>query len=785
MTYIPFISQDDLVLDNQQKRLVGGKIEVLDPISNNPVDIFVYDGSNDDYIVTTNPIYLDVNSRPEHTYFSTQLVLCRLYKYIGNFSDPMIDDDTNNWKFVREWNGSFHENDQNNDTIVYGFSSIQDANPDLGSITVVGYWNNHDCEARTYVWDANCVQTPDNGYIVKANGIDTGRWILKFDGEYLPSTYYGVYPGHEANINALLSYVDSVGTAVTKTAPGVYFVPGSYNASTVALVTSKKLLIDSNTTFTRTSITASNIEIIGKPSVAMCDFYVTNPDAEVHSGWYKTVFAFLNSGAKTLHIDQTNHFTDTQLIARTELNNKIIEGTTRLPVTYDTNGSIGINNCIILGEKIFNSTDKLVFANTAIKDSWWNVPLDIDFAEKVIARSSSLNKILIENFTNTYAYVNAMAADGRTELDLDGRILTNGFSLPSVVDTLRNCKIEGSFAALHVGTDILFENVVADNIAMSARFLTVKNSDISFAYPPSVSKLLAYDSSIGAQTMWTNNNIEIEMYKCRFSCNLQRVTNNDDDEYSIWLEDCEIGTNSRIEAKRLYMIRCTTDNALIKIYPYKTDDVYYMNAYFEDCTFNNITPIELTKVDTDENCYDVVANWTFLGNTFNGNNEGIRCRLYADRMGTNPNNKFIKLTQGTVQSNVIYSGNIGKCPLESDRGISISGGGLISDPFWIVSESVSFYAYSNISGSTVPAIYRIMTDLHSGYYPTNRCVGASGVGMKRYLDGWNEPTTFSALTIYTGYADKLNQVENGDLFKICPLTTTGTNLGSNQMGVIV
>lgn len=785
MTYIPFISQDDLVLDNQQKRLVGGKIEVLDPISNNPVDIFVYDGSNDDYIVTTNPIYLDVYSRPEHTYFSTQLVLCRLYKYIGNFSDPMIDDDTNNWKFVREWNGSFHENDQKNDTIVYGFNSIKDANPNLGSITVVGYWNNYDCEARTYIWDANCVQTPDNGYIVKANGIDTGRWILKFDSEYLPSTYYGVYPGHEANINALLSYVDSVGTAVTKTAPGVYFVPGTYDASTVALTTSKKLLIDSNTSFTRTSITASNVDIIGKPNVAICDFYVTNPDAEVHSGWYKTVFAFLNSDAKTLHIDETNHFTDTQLIARTELNNKIIEGTTRLPVTYDTNGSIRLNNCLILGEKIFNSTDKLVFANTAIKDSWWNVPVDIDFTEKVIARSSSLNKILIENFTNTYAYVNAMAADGRTELDLDGRVLTNGFSLPSVVDTLRNCKIEGSFAAHHVGTDILFENVVANNIAMSARFLTVKNSDISFTSEPSISKLLAYDSSIGTQTMWTNKNIEIEMYKCRFSCNLQRVTNNNDDEYSIWLEDCEIGTNSRIEAKRLSMIRCTTDNAMIKIYPYKTDDVYYMNAYFEDCTFNNVTPIELTKVDTDESCYDVVADWTFLGNTFNGNNEGIRCRLYADRMGTNPNNKFIKLTQGTVQSNVIYSGNIGKCPLESDRGISIAGAGLISEPFWMVSESISYYAYSNFSGGTVPETYRIMTDLHSLMYPINRCVGASGVGMKRYLDGWNEPTTFSSLTYFTGYADKLNGIENGDLFKVCALTTTGNNLGSNQTGVIV
>lgn len=782
---VPFLKQEDLILDNNRQIIPGAKIEVFDPVSNTHVDIYTYDGSNERYTVATNPVYLNLQSRPEHTYFADRLVLCRLYKYIGNFSDPRVDDDTNNWKFIREWNGAFTQDTVKNDTIIFGIESLAEANPQLGSVTVVGYWNNTDCEARTYVWDSNCVQTPDNGYIVKNSEIDTGRWILKFDGEYLPSTYYGVYPGHEANVNALLGYVGSVGTAEIKTAPGVYFVPGTYNASTVALATAKKLLIDASTTFTRTSITASNIEIVGKPEVAMCDFYVTNPDAEVHSGWYKTVFAFLNSGAKTLHIDETNHFTDTQLIARTDLTNKIIEGTSRLPVTYGENGSIRINNCLILGEKLFNSTDKLAFVNMAIKDSWWNVPVDIDFVNNVTARSSALNKIVIENFTNTYAYVNAMAADGRTELDLDGRVLTNGFSLPTIVDTLRNCKVEGNFAAHHVGADILFENVVADNIAMSARFFTVKNSDISFATPPSLSKLLAYDSSIGTQTMWTDKNIEIEMYKCRFSCNLQRVTNNTDDEDLIWLEDCEIGTNSRIEAKRLHMVRCTTDNATIKIYPHKTDDVYYMHAYFEDCTFNNNNPIELTKVDTDESCYDVVADWTFLGNTFNGNDEGLRCRLYADRLGTNPNNKFIKLTQGNIQSNVIYSGNIGKCPSESDRGISISGAGLISEPFWILSESVSYYAYSNVSGGTVPFTYRIMTDLHHGMYPINSCVGASGVGMKRYLDGYNEPTTFSALAIYTGYADKLNGIDNGDLFKVCALTTTGANLASNQMGVIV
>lgn len=781
----PIINQNDLFLDENRKLMSGGKIDIYDPISNNRVNVYVYNGTNDSYTLATNPIYLNGQSRAEHTYFVESLVLCRLYRYLGQLSDPRLDDDTTDWKFVREWEAGFNQDEVKNDTVIYGIESLATANTELKSVNVIGYWNDHDCELRSYFWDEYCTQTPDNGYIVKSNLHDTGRWILKFDGEYLPSTYYGVYPGREANINALLGYVANVGTNSYPTAPGVYFVPGIYNDSTVALSTSKRLQIDAQSRFSRSSITASNVDIIGKPSAAICDFYVTNPDAEVHSSWYKTVFAFLNSDAKTLHIDETNYFTNTQLLARTTLANKIIEGTNRLPVTYDTDGSIRLNNCLILGERLFNSTDKLSFVNMAIKDSWWNVPADIDFVETVIARSSSLNKILIENFTNTYAYVNAMAADGRTELDLDGRVLTNGFSLPAVVDTLRNCKIEGNFAAHHTGSDILFENVVADNIAMSARFLTLKNCDVSFAYPPNLRKILAYDSSVWTQTMWTDKNIEIEMYKCRFSCNLQRVTNNTDDEDLIWLEDCEIGTNSRIEAKRLRMIRCTTDNAMIKIYPHKTDDVYYMHAYFEDCTFNNNTPIELTKIDPDEACYNVVADWTFLGNTFNGGDEGIRCRLYADRLGTNPYNNFIKLTQGTIQSNVIYSGNIGKCPLESDRGISISGAGLISEPFWILSESVSYYAYSSTSGGTDPRTYRIMTDLHNGMYPVNRCIGASGVGMKRYLDGWNEPTTFSALAIYTGYADKLNGIDNGDLFKVCALTTTGTNLGTNQMGVIV
>ena len=86
----PFLNQDDLVLGKERELLVGGKIQCLDPVSSNPIDIYTYDSSDDSYTVAENPIYLDVTSRPLHTYFSDQLVLCRLYKYIGDFSDPMI-----------------------------------------------------------------------------------------------------------------------------------------------------------------------------------------------------------------------------------------------------------------------------------------------------------------------------------------------------------------------------------------------------------------------------------------------------------------------------------------------------------------------------------------------------------------------------------------------------------------------------------------------------------------------------------------------------------------------
>ena len=714
MTYIPFISQDDLILDNQQKRLVGGKIEVLDPISNNPVDIFVYDGSNDNYIVATNPIYLDVNSRPEHTYFSTQLVLCRLYKYIGNFSDPMIDDDTNNWEFVREWNGSFHEKDQKNDTIVYGFSSIQNANPDLGSITVVGYWNNFDCEARTYVWDANCVQTPDNGYIVKANGIDTGRWILKFDGEYLPSTYYGVYPGKEANINALLSYVDTVGTNVTKTAPGVYFVPGTYDESTVALATSKKLLIDAKTSFTRESIQADDVKVIGGQVTApICDFYFNENSnnhniSEAHSSWYKSVHKFLISGAKKLIVDNENNFTDLKLKSNVSLENKIIVTNKRIPIDY--NGCyIIFSRCTIIGEKwIDANSDYIQFRYMNITDRWFTSTNVNSFdvgrianGAHIEASSMLLDTLSLSNFDSAAIWLKWQIANGITEIDLEGRTV-NTINYNEITK-LVNAKFNTLSYADNVGSLTLYncEGTISN---MVVRYLSVNKSILSFDDQPicnngTVAEFVdstIKQSALGTDNGWKNSTTVVRATNCSWSVSLD-YTNNDNTTAQVAevaFVKCTLNqANNYLRLKRCNFEDCVLNSQIIKIYPYKANGIdsaehYYLNATFINNSIFSNYPIEFTKYD-DDNCYNVFFKLTMCGNNFIG--QGITCRYWQNRTGNNYNQRFIAVVlwndivpdfETTEHHVVQYKGNIGNCPKENFTEFAANKNSFVNNTQW-------------------------------------------------------------------------------------------------------
>ena len=655
-TYIPFISQDDLVLDNQQKRLVGGKIEVLDPISNNPVDVFVYDGSNDDYIVTTNPIYLDVNSRPEYTYFSKQLVLCRLYKYIGNFSDPMIDDDTNNWQFIREWNGAFHENKQKNDTIVYGLNSIKEANTDLGSITVVGYYNESDCEARTYYWDENCTQTPDNGYIVKSNNSDTGRWILKFDGEYLPSTYYGVYPGSEANINALLTYVDTVGTNSIKTAPGVYFVRGNYTASSVALMTTKKLLIDNDSSFTRASITSStDIKVIGGAT----NHYITDLYGvkTAHSSWYKSLQGFLDSGAEELIFDQSNNFTQAPVLTKnTTLRNVHLVNNTGTSnyASYFGFGTymLTLDGCTVDEHLFYPSTSRIYFQNMLVTDRYFYNPT----TDSIDISRINADKIYLCNFDTPAIYLKWQYQKGNLDIDMEGRSVYDIDFAPSLTG-LHNC-IFNSLTLNDSSKSVILDNCTGTLRSANSANLNIYNSrlilDTNLALA-SGGILHISDSTItGSGDIQAGSvfALLIEHSTVEPSITCPVVTSADVQTYDIIVKSSTI--TGDIEVKKLEMTNSKAGT--IKIYGSAGNaigNVTLENNVIDDFGFNSVANFE----DTVNNC--VFVNTRIVNNTFNNS---FTCPFYVTNSGI-----LYEFISRTGAHEYYYKGNKGNCPIDSTQ----------------------------------------------------------------------------------------------------------------------
>lgn len=658
--YISFLNQDDLILDNNGKIIPGAKIEIYDPVSNTHVDVYTYDGSNERYVIAPNPIYLNGASRPEYTYFSDRLVLCRLYKYIGNFSDPRVDDDTANWLFIREWNGAFTQDTVKNDTIIYGIESLKTANTELGSVTVVGYYNDHDCEGRTYYWDANCPQTPDNGYIVKSNDKDTGRWILKFDGEYLPSTYYGVYPGSEANINALLTYVDTVGTASIKTAPGVYFVRGDYKASSVALTTSKKLLIDNDSSFTRASITSStDIKVIGgETNHFITDLYGVKT---AHSSWYKSLQGFLDSGAKELIFDQNNNFTQAPVMTKnTTLSNSHLVNNTNMYADWMgfNNFTLTLDRCIVDDHLFYPSTSKIFFQNMLVTDRYFYAPTvqNIDVSH---INCDDFNFKLC-NFDNAEIYLKWMYQKGNTDIDMEGRIVSDINFAPSLTG-LHNC-LFNTLTLNDSSKTVFLENCQGILRSLNSANLIIYNCrftfDTNLALAPS-GLLNIKDSVItgtGDIQAGADSALMIEHSTLEPSITCPNVTNTNAQPYDVIVKSSIIGV---AELKKLEMTNSKAGT--IKIYSSADakagntiGNVKLENNVIDDFGFFTVSGFESTV----NNC--TFVNTRIVNNTFNNS---FTCPFFV----TDSEGKKYEFISSTGAHNWLYRGNNGHCPIDSTQ----------------------------------------------------------------------------------------------------------------------
>ena len=658
--YISFLTQDDLILDNNRQIIPGAKIEVYDPISNNYVDIYTYDGSNEKYTIAPNPVYLNGQSRPEHTYFAKQLVLCRLYKYIGNLSDPRVDDDTNNWQFIREWNGSFTEDTVKNDTIVFGLDGLKSANTELGSVTVVGYYNDHDCEGRTYVWDANCVQTPDNGYIVKSNDKDTGRWILKFDGEYLPSTYYGVYPGSEANVNALLTYVDTVGTASIKTAPGVYFVRGDYKASSVALTTAKKVLIDNDSSFTRASISSStDIKVIGgETNHFITDLYGVKV---AHSSWYKSLQGFLDSGAKELIFDESNNFTQASVMTKnTTLSNVHLVNNTNMYADWMGFGNytLTLDRCTVDDHLFYPSTSRIFFQNMLVTDRYFIAPTvqNIDISH---INCDDFNFKLC-NFDNAEIYLKWVYQKGYTDIDMEGRMVSDIDFVPSLTG-LHNCLFK-TLTLNDSSKTVFLENCQGILRSVNSANLIIYNcrltldTNLALAQGGTLNIKDSVITGTGDIQAGADFALMIEHSTLEPSITCPNVTNTNAQPYDVIVKGSIVGN---IELKKLEMTNSKAGT--IKIYGSADakagntiGNVKLENNVIDDFGFFTVTGFE-----------SAVNNCTFIqtrivNNTFNNS---FTCPFYV----TDSDSKKYEFISSTGAHNWLYRGNNGQCPIDSTQ----------------------------------------------------------------------------------------------------------------------
>ena len=761
MYRIPVINQSTLFEDIDRNALVQGKIEVLDPVSNNPLTIWSY--SDDEYTVMTNPVILDIEGRVPQTVFCDRIVYCRVYAFKGydEYNQPI-------YEFIRDFYAGENENSESREYVV-GLEALKDLDPTINSsVNVLGYFTAYDCPMRQYVWDANCTQDADNGYIVASDVSATGRWILIFSGEYLPSSYYGVYPGKLANINALLSYVEYVGTASTKTAPGVWFVPGNYDVET-NLQTTKRVLLDAGTSFACQYFYCGNLKVIGEPQVSICDFDFYDPEQEAHSSWFRTVFGFLTSGAKKYILDARDNFLNHNLQGAVTLQNKIIEGQTRLPITYSGSGKISFSNCVINAERIFNSTDILGFSYMEIHDHWWSNPAEIDFYNKVTAHTSSINSLVIDNFTNMTAFVNAMGANGEQVLDMAGRSIYN-LELPASVVELRNVHVT-NFANIQAsGRDITVRNCHLDNADVTCRYLSVYDSRINFYMEPIVSAMWGNNSEIISSSNFVNKAIQYIFEDCKVGINFKRVTDNTARDAFLDFIRCNF-ENCVIESKTLTMKNCDCDGCTIKIYPYKENDIYKMYCYLEGNRFISGTPIEFTKVDIidggyQDNVYDVQVSWSIMNNFFAGNSEGLRCRYWQHRTGSNYGKTFIATRSNLF--NVAYEGNTGNCPGTDMRGVSISNNqGYVKETVAFGTGTVDIYKYDF-------AHKRVMPTGDDGYWWWQSVKGPN-ILMKYY--SWiNDP--YNSLTydmfIHTNWelypVSHDDHIDNGDFFDMAILS---------------
>jgi hypothetical protein len=715
MFRIPIINQNERFLDIDEEPLVHGRVDVLDPVSNNPITVWSY--SDDEYVEMTNPVRLDVEGRTPHTVFCDRIAYIRVYKYLGldEWNQPMFE-------FVRDYYAGENKDSESKEYIV-GMTALKELDPSVNSsINVLGYYGLGDCGMRTYVWDPNSTLDADNGYVIASSVEANGRWILQFDGPYIPSTYYGVDEDHLSNVAALLTYAGQV--SGKKTAPGIYFIPGHYQNNSW-WTTTKKILVASNTQFDY-GIQCSWVDVKGKPTTWIGDLMPTDSSCPVHSCWYKNARSFWGCASRIKYADGKN-WTDNTITANLRQTRVHFIGADSALTTNTGSNWIIFDTCTFDGTGFLNSSTKCKYLSMEFKDTYYvNAAFDEAKVQLTVTggQGCTMNPL---HFKNPLNYVKAARLAGMTKIDMQGTTINDladltGFSEISNLNCDR-LTIGGGDSGINNVT--LKDVTVIDYVSFLGQILSVKHSSLRLKEFPYLVGLSVTDNS-DIQGGWELNRGTV------LSCS-----------DSTWGMDVGTGvttvgfTRSTISGtikSRNMTVRDCTGPANLKVYPGTVSG----HNEFKITAINNVLNSDIEFVNDGK--YDIYFNVKIVGNTFNGE-KGLVCTYWTDMVNAR---RTIAPYSDTIEHKIEYSGNHGNCPADRYVGnIRCSATPWFTwDGAWMRGVSNPSYTYAVYCGDDYGGYkskrYFLIDGSYANGLPKNTRKSDWGAGMLLGLNETNE-----------------------------------------------
>lgn len=649
----------DQLFDLAGNPLVSGRVSFYLKDSDTLANTYYRDGN--DFIEGQNPVILDNSG----SFVNTIFLDVAIYDVVVEKYTDGVYHQIENFEF------GFEMPDVKNDTMVDGIEGLMNANPELGSVTVIGYDSNVSCGPRSYIWDALCTDAADGGCIVESNSSENGRWILLSDLRELPCKYYGVAPGYESNISAFLTYPQLVGTYGIWMPPVPRFVSGVYN-STGTFSVDKTISFDPYTRFTNAKFICPNIECSTRGNY-IADFQFSN-QAYAESSWFRTVRSFWTCNAAHLHQSTYNYFEDNNL------------GSTGL----------GIANAHISGNPIaMAGTGQMVFTNCrfderSLSTSWYIQMVGEFFNDKWFADGiwdfgayphhthvpAASNAVVIANFADANVYTLWAAAYGFTALDLQGR------TIGTITATMPFTNIaNGQINEAHFTHDVAVYGVTIYNLYLEKSTMSFNGDDSSIVLKNCTAKNITLTGSK------LYNHCGINSYDTTVRCVdtfvdltnglITRATPNDRDEsYGTYFTHCQINGGC-IDDNGILIVGSQIDNTLIRVIPSGSAGGGTISCRFKDNIFGGTSQVQfVTSLDgvSDPECYEcTVAYIEFTGNTFNTTQMGIKMPYWAEDGAHRYINGVTTYTAGgdptTAHDGIeyfpipyYYSDNFGNCP---------------------------------------------------------------------------------------------------------------------------